>query len=184
MNMRRLEKFLAVFFLVAVVLSCVSLYLQNEGNKGGKYHVCCSANACARDHHHAEKKADLVVSEKSPYNRYRDSELRTTYDQYNQDWFAEVLPKNTTVIYSDLTPWKELGAVDRRADGTWLVRIDRQTNPTLNSAYMTLLHELCHVKLGIVVELKIGGSGWDEHGHPFQACMIDLANKGAFERIW
>lgn len=113
-----------------------------------------------------------------------DAALRANFEYFNEQWFDNKLPKDVLVHYSDLTVEKEMGVTDLYANGAYVIRIDRKTNPIQKTADFTLLHEMCHVKIGMSSDLTIGKQGLDTHGPLFQSCMLDLAGRGAFKDLW
>lgn len=129
--------------------------------------ACCSADACATQHHHEEKQ----------YTPLNDQNLQTLYGELNRDYFLGQLPKEVEVKWGDLTEQHWMGFTDKHPSGTFTITVDRATNPTWNAAYMTTAHETCHIAIW-------GGPPELTHGPRFQNCMVQLANKGAFEGIW
>jgi hypothetical protein len=94
------------------------------------------------------------------------------YDGYNEEYFLNQLP-------SARVEWGEMGnmGVTYEEAGGPLIVISEKYHPSFKEAQMTLLHEMCHVKLR-------NDHYFDIHGPPFQQCMHDLANQGAFDDLW
>ena len=165
-SMTRREKIFIAIYVFAMLLLILSIPISTVVHK--KSHPCCSAKACAEQHHH-EKTSEVS---NAPFT---DQELQAWYEGFNADYFINQLPKNVRVVWGDLTP-SELMGLTERSDAGFLITIDRKTNPTKRGAEWTAVHELCHVKTWEAHEL--------DHGPKFQSCMIQLADKGAFEGIW
>ena len=115
-----------------------------------------------------------------------DGILYGEFVEYNKDYFDNKLPY-TTFVYSDII--NKDGSHDTMADvarGTseYHVRIDRKFNPILKIADMSLLHELCHIKLDANGEIPLTVSDDEGHGPKFQQCMVDLASRGAMHDLW
>jgi hypothetical protein len=109
--------------------------------------------------------------------------LLSEYEFYNRKYFNS-MPAIVDIQYGDLTVRSEMGATRKRDDGSYLIIIDKSTNPILKTADFTLLHEMCHIKLNGTSEIAIGSKELDIHGPAFQTCMLDLATRGAFKDIW
>jgi len=98
--------------------------------------------------------------------------LRTFYAETNKTYFNNELPQNVRIsIFDSKTV---MGHTDTDADGTVHIFIDRQSHPIEKEAEMTEAHEMCHLR---------SESPFDE-SEEFQACMVDLAKRGAFKGIW
>ena len=119
-----------------------------------------------------------------PYN------LQSDFNSYNEEYFYNALPHNTTVIWVDLSAYADYGRIDTRPDGTMLISIDPKMNPGIEEAKMTLFHEMCHEKIGLHINIPIGLTkqaaldGFGGHGPAHEACMVDLAQRGAFHGLW
>lgn len=151
-------------FLVALVFLWILLLFPLPVHKVNN--ACCSADSCATQHHHEKQ-----------YSELKDQSLQILYADLNRDYYLGQLPQNVEVKWGDLTENHWMGITHKRPDGSFLITIDRATNPTWNTAYLTTSHETCHL------------ANWNEppeltHGPKFQNCMVGLANKGAFEGIW
>lgn len=108
-----------------------------------------------------------------------NEKLNSWYRGYNEEYFANQLPKNTVVKLGDLTPQDDIGMSQILPNGNWIIIIDRAKNPSPVQARMTLLHESCHVRTYIR-----GMAEFEVHGDKFQACMLQLAHQGAFKELW
>lgn len=115
---------------------------------------------------------------------------------YNSRYFRGRLPKNTRVIWKDLSeinaigrfnPSYSLKAVRVRGPKKGQLRTVRSARPTIELCkrtkfapsvwHRTLLHEMIHLKL----DKKYPKGG---HGHAFQREMKRLAKVGAFNAMW
>lgn len=113
---------------------------------------------------------------KSSSEQYTNAQLQRWYEGVNEEYFANKLPKDTTVQWGDLSNSKDVGTTLRRPDGTYAIWIDPVQNPNKRSAALTAYHEMCHVA-GPVADFST-------HGPRFQACMLHLAEVGAFRELW
>jgi hypothetical protein len=105
--------------------------------------------------------------------------LNNAFREFNEEYFYGGLP-STTVRLADLSDLHSIADIRQMEDERWIIRIDRRSNPTINSADMSLLHEMCHE------QDKISGQneGLDGHSDAFEACMVSLAQRGAFKGKW
>src|SRR5579885_360065 len=114
--------------------------------------------------------------------------LQNDFDYYNEQYFYGALPNNTKVIWSDLSRYNDMARMDKRPDGSVLISIDPRLNPDLREADMSLLHEMCHEKLELRINVPAGytaiESSLDPHGPAHEQCMIDLAERHAFHDLW
>lgn len=99
--------------------------------------------------------------------------LSQQYNDDNYKWFEAKLPKSTKVFYGE--------ADGNVADvytvgGEFVIEINPKYNRNPSQEMFSLLHEECHIKT------------WNEngigHGPIFQACMFNLASRGAFSELW
>jgi SprT-like family len=106
--------------------------------------------------------------------------LQAYHEGYNEKYFAGQLPSNVTVTWGDLTAQDDMGQVQQRLDGSFLIVIDRNTNQTDKQALLTMQHEECHVAVDYVEQ----DASLDDHGPAFNACMLRLAERGAMKGLW
>lgn len=115
-----------------------------------------------------------------------DNILWGEYEQYNKDYFGNTLPY-VTIEYTDIRDENgkhdTMANVEHRAS-SYHIRIDRQFNPILKTADISLLHEICHIRLDARGEVPLTESDEVAHGPKFQACMVDLAQRGAMSDLW
>jgi len=104
-----------------------------------------------------------------------DAWLASQYAEYNQAYFQDSLPKSAKVRWGHMNDF--MGHVDVFGPQVYIL-IDRGTNTAPRVAKGTLLHEMCHV------ERHVKGENPASHGDEFQACMLRLAQAGAFKEIW
>lgn len=156
------EKTIIGALVVFVIVCLVIVLLPTPVHKPNK---CCSADACAIQHHH-EKIARV----------YTDEQLQAWYDGFNEEYFSNRLQK-AEVKWDDLTAKNDMGLTERRPDGSILITLDRATNNTRKTAQWTVAHETCHVAVPAGLE-------FEDHGPKFQNCMVNLATHGAFADIW
>jgi len=157
---------LAAVLLITVAIVIGHLYDQADDRKSVQ---CCSANECATQHHHDAHKDSI-------YPRMTNKQLNMWYADANEQFFLDQLPKDTLVEWGDLTAIRDMGLTSKRADGTFSILLDRGTNTNFRVARLTEFHEICHV--------KTWAQEFDDHGIKFRACMLQLAEEGAFEGLW
>lgn len=106
-----------------------------------------------------------------------DRRLKHWYDKYNAAYFDGQLPTHTVCFWE---PMPEAGAtcpVFEVDHGQFLIKIDPALKGVPCYFKLTLLHEMCHLKL------------WPKHprsmhGKLFQEEMKRLANANAFKTLW
>jgi hypothetical protein len=107
----------------------------------------------------------------------QDLNLAEEYKNFNELYFLNQLPKNTRVEWANLED--DLGQFFvTGTPGIAHILIDRKGNPYPKYVRAALLHEMCHEKVDLL------SPEFDEHGHNWQGCMVDLAVHGAFHDIW
>ena len=163
-------KLLLVLFLISFGLlvgsACKGLRTRLHTEQSTS---CCGDSVCAEQHHHsANRPSGDSVTEK---------DLQTWYVASNRAYFSGRLPQNVTVSWGDLSEQHYVGHTIQRGDGSFLLLVDRRTNPTASEAYLTVFHEQCHLSLW-------NTDDFEQHGPKFQSCMTQLALKGAFEELW
>ena len=105
------------------------------------------------------------------------SALQAFYQEYNEDYFGNRLPKNPVITITDLGD--NMGESFQTSSGTWHIGIDRRSNPVEKQRDLTLIHEMCHVDLHVS-----GINTLDQHGEEFQSCMVRIAKQGGFKELW
>ena len=112
----------------------------------------------------------------------REHFLQVWYDGPNEAYFSNRLPKNIVIHYRPIENDAAMGSVDCSIGPVCTITIDPRFNIADITAIMTMYHEECH----IAVWVDYGESAYGDPGHGklFQACMMDLAKQGAFEKIW
>jgi hypothetical protein len=105
------------------------------------------------------------------------SKMQEDYSKFNSAWFAGGLPANVIVKYAAHPQLNAMGLTDV-VDGHFVIYIDPKYHANSKAADMTLLHEICHIR---VWDVAVAG---DEHGAPWKECMVRLAENGAFDGLW
>jgi hypothetical protein len=106
-------------------------------------------------------------------------QLQEDYRQYNSGWFAGDLPDNVIVKYSTAPDRPDTMGLTEVENNHFVIYIDpRYHAHNRKAAEVTLLHEMCHIRVWDVTEPG------DEHGAPWKACMVGLAENGAFDGLW
>lgn len=109
-----------------------------------------------------------------------DKRLAKLAQRYNKAYFDNMLPQDLIVGWEvELENTKHYGATicledDETKQVTFRVSINSTLKSNYESARLTLLHELVHVKL----------YPYTKHGKKFNHAMIGLAVKGAFNDLW
>lgn len=113
------------------------------------------------------------------------TELELMFAIYNRRYFGRRLPK-CKVQYADIDHFGDytLYTISKRSKGGRLetedrhvIRIAKWSRKTKPQAFLTLLHEMCHLKTRVFDN----SSG---HGPKFQREMKRLAKIGAFNQLW
>lgn len=118
-------------------------------------------------------RANFVTHKSAP--PISEAKLNLWYQGINEEYFSSTLPKNVEVKWGDLTLLKDMGVTNRHADGSYTIVLDPKQNPNRRIAEFTEYHEICHIATPPEV---------DQHGPKFQACMLRLAQEGAFKDLW
>jgi len=112
------------------------------------------------------------------------------YAEYNKEYFGNTLPY-ATIDYVDIITQEGvhkgehevLADVEHNAS-TYHIRVDKTFNPILKTADLSLLHEMCHIKLDASGEVPLTVDDDVAHGDKFQGCMISLSSRGAMRDLW
>jgi hypothetical protein len=112
-----------------------------------------------------------------------DGVLQSDYAIFNSTWFENKLPGNVEVRYEATPNPNAMGLTDYEGYGTgtghFVIWVDPKYHAhNVTAARETLMHEMCHI------------STWEQdppdnvHGEHWTACMVKLANDGAFKDVW
>lgn len=108
--------------------------------------------------------------------------LKRLYDDYNRRYFDNKLPKQARIVPSRRMPKRSaLGTTEynpKYGEQAFCVKINYKLEKMLDIAKLTLLHEMCHIKL-----LNYEKNSFI-HGKQFNQEMRRLANIGAFDGLW
>lgn len=103
------------------------------------------------------------------------TDLQAWYHKFNDSYFRNQLPP-IRILRRKLAPlkggYRRYGYTHFIGDDPVVIVINSEL--WLEIALLTLLHEMCHVRLPRRVN----------HGKRFQAEMLRLAKKGAFTNLW
>lgn len=115
------------------------------------------------------------------------TKLKEMFLDYNGRYFRNSLPKETVIVYGNLSKYGWLGShhvtssiLDFRKSKHKIV-IDTKLKFSSNLVRATLLHEMVHEKLYKKYGHDIPRG---THGPLFQKEMKKLAKIGAFNRLW
>src|ERR1700683_2224244 len=101
--------------------------------------------------------------------------LSDWYAAFNHQWLADRLPRDTEVSYGKC-PILGVQACSYKNKGHYVIHMVALYNMAPDQAHFNLLHEQC--------DLDSWDVEIDEHGPKWQACMLRLANAGAFHDLW
>lgn len=123
--------------------------------------------------------ASAVKSHSPEFEVLSQAQLTAWYAAYNDRWFQNQLPKNTQVVWADLSDFGAMGATVWVGDH-FVIALDPFYNVADVTTKETLLHESCHVYVESTQDVPPG----EEHGPAFQTCMLNLATEGALAHLW
>lgn len=164
---------LLLLFLAGLALTLAAIYAQlNTPAPVAK--ACCSADACARYHHH-----DVAPSQAAP-EFYTDKELTEAYAAYNEKYFDNALPKDTYVQWGEASRPDNMAETARlfEPNGPFVIVLVKTFNPAQKTALSTLLHEMSHVKLW-----GVPGTMNGKHTAIFEAEITRLQKAGAYKGL-
>ena len=121
--------------------------------------------------------AVLIITAMISFANAAPDSLDAWYAGYNHEYFQDELPK-TTVITKELADDRFM-ALTFYENGRYHIALNPKYNFSNKIERENLLHESCHVRIFIEHEEE-----FDDHGPKWQACMLELANKGAFKDLW
>lgn len=105
--------------------------------------------------------------------------LEPWYLGYNAQYFNHELPTEITIDH-DLTDDRFMALTEfGKQYGVYRITFNRKFEPSPRQAKLTLLHEMCHIKLDMDLEKEL-----DDHGPIWQGCMHELARKDALNDLW
>jgi hypothetical protein len=109
--------------------------------------------------------------------------LDSWYAGYNHKYFNDELPP--VLITHDLKDNDKI-SVTEYGKNYYHIAFNPKFNLSPVEEQENLLHEMCHVRVDVETEGQLqDAADWDNsHGPKWQACMHELANKGAFEDLW
>jgi SprT-like family len=121
--------------------------------------------------------------------RMTEKQAKTFYYATRSAYFAGELPSNIEIkfvknLFNDPLQKRVVAQTKCQRDDkgsltSCLIELDWDYNNYETGVAMVLFHEECHIRLWHR-NLKIE----DQHGPEFQACMLDLAQQGAFNAYW
>lgn len=104
------------------------------------------------------------------------SDLLGFYEEYNQQFFGNKLPKNTEVDYSESE-----GAMARTTlfhSGKYHIGLNKKYSLANRTARLMVLHEMCHIRYFYEADEE----GLD-HGPLWRSCMLAVEMQGANRAI-
>lgn len=106
-----------------------------------------------------------------------DRQLKHWFDKYNREWFNGEVPE--TIIYWEppADAHAESCPVFEVADGKFEIKMDPANRGIPFYWKILLLHEMVHIKLWARYPKH-------QHGRVFQEEMLNLAQAGAFKKLW
>jgi SprT-like family len=113
-----------------------------------------------------------------PQLDFRSLQERAWYIESNAKYFGGRLPAG---VYIYQLHAGVVGATDYlEFSKLWSIGISPEWNPTPDEARITLYHEMCHIWVATVSDVK----ELDSHGLIWKGCMRNLAFRGAFDELW
>ena len=103
--------------------------------------------------------------------------LDSWYAGYNHEYFQDELPK-TVVITKTLNDDRFM-ALTFYENGAYHIALNPKYNFSTKIERENLLHEMCHIRIFVEHDEE-----FEDHGPKWQACMLELAKKGAFADLW
>jgi hypothetical protein len=105
--------------------------------------------------------------------------LTHQYQVYNDGYFDGKLPKTLLVYVGSARGNAAITVNIGNFNGLFeaeYIEINPAENPIRQEEYISLLHEMCHVSVGL--------TEFEEHGPKWHQCMRTLAAEGAFDDLW
>lgn len=115
-------------------------------------------------------------SEPAWENGMDNADLQDAYDLINTRYFAGKLP-NAVLRFKVIKGY--LGLTKDADSNHPIIYVNPKGTPSPKEVIFVLNHEACHTSLKGPKPMH--GS---DHGKEFQACMLRLANAGAFSVVW
>lgn len=111
------------------------------------------------------------------------------YQTDNELYFDNKLPKDVTVVAEEAPDTAPnhffYGETSHAVSTHWYkMYVSPKHNTSVDLEEETVLHESCHIKVWEKYENRGVVYGGGEHGPEWQACMLNLAEQGAFKDIW
>lgn len=107
-----------------------------------------------------------------------EKELVKCYTRFNKKYFGGKLPDTIPIVLTDMSKTDDVGMCTtfhgQGLSPLHTIYLDKNLQEYDTVLKLSLLHELCHVKL-----YPYGG-----HGEEFDAEMVKLAFKNAFHDLW
>jgi len=99
------------------------------------------------------------------------SQLRQAYEEFNEEYFANSLPKDTVVDYGEYD-FNDMASTQRLPDRRFHIALNESYTGGARVARLMILHEDCHIKTWLQEPAK--------HGKLWRSCMLQLDLQGAF----
>jgi SprT-like family len=148
------------------VCACGQDKCVSQCKSDGKKHAAECIKGCANH--------DEAVMCMMPEDSTISIPLTHRYEEINDSYFDGKLPQDVIVHLSNLGPTM---GMTTPVGPSFRIDLDLRWLPSPKEQEETLLHEVCHVSVGV-------GKEFDGHGPKWQACMHRLSALGAFEQLW
>lgn len=149
--------------------------------------VSCRACKCAKapdkciSECNSPKMCDIMCAQQCQTQKMevgRSPELTQEFNDLNAQYFGGGL-NNAEVDLSDQKEDDWIGLTTPCGDGKYCILINTRLAPAPREREWVEVHEMCHLYV-----YEKGTPESVSHGPEWQACMLKLAEKGAFRDIW
>lgn len=96
--------------------------------------------------------------------------LNMWYDEFNDEYFENDLPKNVVIDYGITGNEDEIAATSQLPDGRFHIAFNEDYARAPRVAHVFLIHEMCHIKTWGEIA---------EHGSRWRTCMLVVDAEGA-----
>lgn len=103
--------------------------------------------------------------------------LQNLYKEYNEDYFHDSLPKDTTIDMNGSNPRNIADTMCDDAGKNCVMHFNKLYTRAPRVAALFLLHEQCHIKAWLGDRDTLGQQ--IDHGRDWRACMLEVDAAGA-----
>ena len=113
-----------------------------------------------------------VHSAHSAEQKVLERDLVKFYADANEAYFQGKLYEDPVIIMDPYVREDWMASTEVRIDGQPTIRFNPKYVVGHRTAYLTMLHEMCHVKVGVM----------EEHNNLWRACMLEIDQQDAFRK--